>query len=238
MVEPVTGSPAFQAFETREAAADHVATLIEGALRQQLAVAGRASLLLSGGSTPGPVFERLSAVGLDWASVSIGLVDERWVPEEDSRSNAALIKRTLLKDAAAEAQFEPMYTGAPDPAAGESQVEATYRLLFEAPPIMLLGMGPDGHTASWFPGTENLEVLLDPNAVQLVGAVDATDAPVAGDMPHRMTINAHALVQASLTVLYITGEDKRGVLEDRAATLPIHHAERLLGSRLKEVWAP
>ena len=79
---------------------------------------------------------------------------------------------------------------------------------------------------------------MDVNIPTPVAAIDATGAPVAGDMPHRMTITAWMLDGAALAILYITGEDKRAVLENRAADLPIHHAERLLGDRLKEVWAP
>lgn len=229
---------AFEAFETREAAAAHVATLLEGALRTGLGAMGKASLLVSGGSTPGPVFDQLSHAALDWGDVSVGLVDERWVARDDPRSNAGLVERTLLKNAAAAASFADMKTGHATPRAAEAEVDLRYRSLFAVHPLMLLGMGPDGHTASWFPGADGLEAAMAEQSETYVSAIDATGAPVAGDMPHRMTLNANAVRSASLAVLFITGEEKRAVLEARGADLPVHHAERLLGSRLKTVWAP
>ncbi len=230
---------AFEAFETREAAAAHVAALLEGALRFELELAGYVSLLVSGGSTPGPVFERLSMADLDWQWVSVGLVDERWVDEDDPRSNAALVKRTLLRGPAAAAKFTGMKTAHSDPFAAAASANEAYLSFFTTRPVMLLGMGGDGHTASWFPGAEGLETAMaDVDDGPFVAAIDATGAPVAGDMPHRMTLTGSAFASAALTVLYITGDDKRAVLQDTTGDLPIHHAERLLGTSLKEVWAP
>ncbi|MCI4643170.1 MAG: 6-phosphogluconolactonase [Hyphomonadaceae bacterium] len=234
----MTGTPAFAVCDSREAAADHIAYLLEGALRAQLTLQGRASLLLSGGSTPGPVFDRLATVELNWSAVTVGLVDERWVPDELGGSNAALLRQTLLTGRAEAARFVPMYNGAASPAEGLVEAEAAYAPLFEVPPLVLLGMGPDGHTASWFPGAKGLVEALDTGHSHMLAAIDATGAPVAGDMPHRMTVTAAAIARACFAVLYITGEEKRAVLENTGANLPIHHAERVLGDKLKEVWAP
>ncbi|MEO0466729.1 MAG: 6-phosphogluconolactonase [Pseudomonadota bacterium] len=228
-----------KAFEARDDAANHVATLMTGALAQQLASNGSASLLLSGGSSPGPVFDRLSTTDIDWANVSVGLVDERWVPEEDPRSNAALVRKSLLQGKAASAAFTPMYTTASGTLAEAAPgVDAAYVPLCDGAPVVLLGMGPDGHTASWFPGASGLDAAMDPDGDVFVSAIDATGAAVAGDMPHRMTITARTLLGAGLIVLYITGQEKRSVLDARDANLPIHFAERLLGDRLMKVWAP
>ena len=226
-------------FETRDAAAAHVATLIEGALVQQLAAAGTASLLLSGGSTPGPVMEHLSRSELDWSNIMTGLVDERWVPLDDPRSNAGLVHSHLLQNRAAASAFLPMYTEAASTLSEAApMIDTAYASLMETNPVTLLGMGPDGHTASWFPGVSGLEAVIDSDGSACVLDIDATGAPVAGDMPYRMTITAAALARAGLTVLYITGEEKRAVLEAKDKDLPIHHAERVLGHRLIKVWAP
>ena len=235
----MSDAPTFAAFASRDEAADHVAALLEGALRNEIGSGTTlTTLLVSGGSTPGPVFERLSQADLDWSEVSVGLVDERWVDEEDPRSNAGLVKRTLLTGKAQAARFLPMKTRHPSAGEAVRAVDDLYLPHFSLRPIILLGMGPDGHTASWFPGAQGLEAAMAVDQDPYVAAIDATGAPVAGDMPHRMTLTGQAIATAGFAILYITGEEKRAVLEDRAANLPIHYAERILGSRLKEVWAP
>lgn len=231
--------PELQRFETRDAAADYVAETIETALRDALDTHDAAALLVSGGSTPGPVFERLSHADLDWASVAVGLVDERWVDETDARSNAMLVKDALLQNNAAYADFTPMHQ--PEAVFPEEALEAmnaAYRPLMALSPTLLLGMGADGHTASWFPNAKGLAEAMDPNRPAFISAIDATGAPIAGDTPHRATLTAFALDRAKYAILFITGEEKRTVLEERDADLPVHFAERLLGERLCEAWAP
>lgn len=230
---------AFEAFDTREAAAAHVAALLEGALRADVgADTALTTLFVSGGSTPAPVFQHLSCADLAWGDVTVGLVDERWVEADDPRSNAGLVRGKLLTDRAAAARFIAMKTSVADPFSAVAEIEALYAPHFARPPIILLGMGADGHTASWFPGASGLEVAMEADQERYVAAIDAAGAPVAGDMPHRMTLTARAIATASLAILHITGQEKRAVLEHRDANLPIHHAERLLGPRLKTVWSP
>jgi len=225
-------------FPTRDEAEIFLSGLMEGVLRLQLEQDVHAGLLLSGGSTPGPVYERLSRADLDWSRVDIGLVDERWVELGDEQSNAGLVSRTLLQNQAASAYFMPMKTPDPTAEAGAEQIEPRYGRLLDTGPLMVLGMGTDGHTASWFPTIVQLEDIMDPDNEAAVAAIDATGAALAGGVPNRITVTGRALDSASVTVLYITGEEKRRVLEDRSAGLPIHLAEDVLGERLVKVWAP
>lgn len=225
-------------FETRPEAIAFTSGLVEGALLRALDTSQRASLLLSGGSTPGPAYSRLSRADLDWHRVDVGLVDERWVEPEDPRSNAGLITKTLLQERAAKARFHLMKTADDTPFEGVDGAALAYDAFAAEPDVIVLGMGTDGHTASWFPGAEGLDEAMNPEAPYTVAGIDATGAPVAGDMPHRMTLTAKSIANARLAILLITGEDKRAVLENRDANLPIHYAEQILGDRLKEVWAP
>ncbi|HSR66162.1 MAG TPA: 6-phosphogluconolactonase, partial [Xanthomonadaceae bacterium] len=84
------------------------AIAIAGALRRCLERKPRARLLLSGGTTPAPVFRALARAPLEWARVDVGLVDERWLRPDDHDSNAWLVRTQLLHDRAAAARFEPL----------------------------------------------------------------------------------------------------------------------------------
>ncbi|MEM7768095.1 MAG: 6-phosphogluconolactonase [Pseudomonadota bacterium] len=225
-------------FSSRPEAELFISAMMEGVLRLQLEHDVHAGLLLSGGSTPGPVYERLSRCDIDWTRVDVGLVDERWVEQGDARSNAGLLAGTLFQNQAASAHFLPMKTPDATPAAGAPKLETRYGRLLDLGPLVMLGMGTDGHTASWFPGVPGIEQVMDPDTAEAVAAIDATGSAVAGDMPHRITVTGRALEAASIVILYITGHQKRRVLENRAANLPIHMAEDILGDRLVEVWAP
>ncbi|GGD33941.1 6-phosphogluconolactonase [Sinisalibacter lacisalsi] len=179
---------------------------IAGALNGVLVTGERASLAVPGGTTPGPLFDVLSAISLDWERVDVLLTDERWVPETSPRSNARLLRERLFVDKAAAANFVPFYTGgeAPDPdlAYVASQVEALAPLT-----VVLLGMGEDMHTASLFPGAENLEKALRPNAPGLV----SMDAPDAGEP--RVSLSAEMINGAMNRHLVIVGPAKRAALE-------------------------
>ncbi len=82
-----------------------LADILASALKQTLLTHDRASLAVPGGTTPGPIFDNLCSVDLDWARVDVLLTDERWVPESAARSNTALLRRRLLVDRAAAARL-------------------------------------------------------------------------------------------------------------------------------------
>lgn len=126
---------------------------VEIARHLQAAIASRdqATLAVSGGKTPLPLFARLSRSDIEWDKVTVTLVDERWVPEQHPDSNARLVKTGLLKGRARYARFLGLMTGAADPFTAEEQLD---RRLGELPlplDVVVLGMGEDGHTASYFP---------------------------------------------------------------------------------------
>jgi 6-phosphogluconolactonase len=171
----------------------------------------RASLCVPGGTTPGPVFDVLSGVRLDWDRVTIFLNDERWVPETNPRSNGRLLRQRLLTGRAAEAEFLPLYA---DTDAPEAALEPLSEAITPHLPIsvLLLGMGADMHTASLFPGADRLAEALAPDAPVLL----PMRAEGAGEP--RVTLTARVLADAMSIHVLIKGEDKRAALE-RALTL-------------------
>jgi 6-phosphogluconolactonase len=175
-----------------------------------------ASFCVPGGTTPGPIFDVLSEVNLDWDRVSVFLNDERWVGEDSPRSNTALLRKHLLTGKAASAHLVPLYLPTPQP---EDALEALIAGFEGNLPIsvLLLGMGADMHTASLFPGADNLEAALDDKAPILM-AMRANGA----DEP-RITLTAPVLKDAMSIHIVITGAEKRAALE-RAAHLPASQA--------------
>ncbi len=194
------------------ALANKIAGELGAALRSQ----GQASLCVPGGTTPGPVFDMLSAVDLDWANVSVFLNDERWVGEDSPRSNTRLLRQHLLQNNAAAARLIPLYQPAEQP---EEAMEALAAGIAPHLPIsvLLLGMGADMHTASLFPGADRLEeALADDAPILLPMRADDAGEP-------RITLTAPVLRGALNTHILITGADKRAAIT-HAASLPEREA--------------
>ena len=219
------------------AATDYIADKIE----RSLADVSSARLLLSGGSSPRPIYEELSLRDLNWSNVTIGLVDERWVNADNKGSNAAFIQSTLLQNQAEAAQFVAMKTDHKTAQEAASTVSETYVRNFATPYISVMGMGLDGHTASWFPNAADLSSALDIDNRNFTCAFDATGCEVAGNFPWRMTMTLPAVMGSEEIILLIAGEAKRAVFE-QAAKVSVHDApvKTLLnaGSRLTVFWGP
>ena len=182
-----------------------LANRLAGELGDCLRRHDHASFAVPGGTTPVHVFEDLSAAELDWSRVHVLLTDERWVPEDDERSNARLIRERLLIDRASGAVEVaiPRGGGPEDGARAWSE-----RLGPELPiSVLLLGMGADMHTASLFPGAEGLEAAMAPGAPPAL-AIRAPGAPEP-----RVTLTAPALTGAMSKHILITGDDKREAVE-------------------------
>jgi 6-phosphogluconolactonase len=187
--------------------ADKIASELGEFLRRD----GHASLCVPGGTTPGPVFDTLSGVDLDWANVAVFLNDERWVGEDSPRSNTRLLRERLFRGPAAAANLIPLYAPAPNP---EDRLEELAQGLLPHLPIsvLLLGMGADMHTASLFPGADRLAEALSPDAPPLM----ALRADAAGEP--RITLTAPVLKAAFRTHILLRGQEKREAME-RAMTL-------------------
>ena len=206
-------------FESREKLLDALFEVVQGSLQKDLAENPNVTLMLSGGSTPGPLYERLSQAELEWSRVHVALVDERWVEASHEASNQRLIQRTLRQNRASEASFLAMKNKAGTPFAGEVECQAQCATLPVPYSVCLLGMGPDGHTASLFPNARGLEQALDSS--ELCAAIEANPSEVTGAWVERMTLTPKAIFGAKKLVLLITGEDKWQVYETAKAAVDI-----------------
>ena len=193
-------------FTDREQMLDALYDAVVADLEQALATRAPATLLLSGGSTPAPLYRRLANAPLDWARVDIALVDERWVHKDDPGSNERLLRETLLQGAAAAAAFTGMKNDQPTAAEAVDDCNRRYAALPSPYCLCLLGMGPDGHTASLFPAARGLQQAL--SARQHCAAIMARPSAVTGDNLERMTMTPWSILQARKLVLLISGEDK------------------------------
>jgi len=134
--------------------------LLETSANDAIAARGAFNLALSGGNTPKPVFEAFAKRDIDWDKVVITFGDERCVPPDDEQSNYLMARRTLLDAIPIPAANVLRMKGEIDPTEAAREYEAELRAragggVFRHD-LILLGMGPDGHTASLFPGTPAL----------------------------------------------------------------------------------
>lgn len=185
--------------------AGHIASLLVADINRR----GSASMAVSGGSTPKGLFARLANCELDWSRVWVTLVDERWVEPDHDDSNERLVRENLLQNHARTANFVGLKSPGNDAAAG---LAATAKQLAPLPrpfTCVVLGMGGDGHTASWFPQASNLAQLTDPAGAAELGATDPVTAP-----HQRITLTLPAVLNSGEIILHITGDEKRAVLAE------------------------
>ncbi len=222
-------------FADREALAaaltGHVGTILE----QAVAARGESALCVSGGRTPILFFETLSKLDLDWEAVTILLADERWVPETNSRSNAALVREHLLHENAARARFLPFYQSGMSIENGA--VAFANRISQLKLEVVVLGMGEDGHTASLFPDAPEINDALAEEALAVLVTRPASQ-PEA-----RITLSAKKLKSAANVILHIEGQSKRVVLEKAALEgavkdMPIRKFLGNFQDPLQVYWSP
>lgn len=211
---PESSAPyAFHAHANRDVWTWAAAVSIAAEVRRELIVQPRARLLLSGGSTPGPVYRALSQAPLDWERVDVGLVDERWLLPDDPDSNARLVHRDLLRDHAAVARFEPMTQAGRNLEGAVATANAHARRVAA---VAVFGMGDDGHTASLFPGMQGLDrALASPRDYV---AVDASGCPGAQQWTSRISLTPHGISRIAHRLLLIQGARKRAAFEQAIAS--------------------
>lgn len=202
------------------------AAATEAQLMTGLAERGHASLVATGGRSPGPVYDRLSKADLDWAHVAVTLSDERHVDADSPNANARLLRERLFVGAAAKAQFLPL----------TDYAEPALRKLTPFDAVML-GMGEDGHIASLIPGSPVLAHAMDP-----AGEALTAESPRGFGSPPvaRITLTFAALLQSRAIFLLIAGEAKREVIERAQADdgLPVGAILRQDRVPVRVFWTP
>lgn len=155
------------------------------------------SIVLTGGSTPGSAYRHAAELQPDWSSVTLWWGDERCVPPDDERSNYRLAKETLLDVLEKPPASMHRIRGEAPPAEAAAELDAA--LAGVTLDLLLLGLGPDGHMASLFPGSPQLGVT----------DLRATDGP-AGLEPwvHRVTFTVPTIQSAERVVFLVSGSGK------------------------------
>lgn len=190
------------------AVAEEISRLADAAVREK----GRFDLALSGGNTPRRIYELLARgyrERLPWPHVHLFWGDERYVPPDHPRSNFRMVREALLDPLGLPAaNIHPMPTSYARPEDAARTYEADLRSHFAggepAFDLVLLGIGPEGHTASLFPGSKALD-----EASRWV-----VDVRVPADPPERLTMTLPVLNSARNVFFLVAGKDKQAILRE------------------------
>ena len=199
------GGPRVVVLEDAEAVARHAADTLASAIESARREGRELHIALAGGSTPRRAYELLADVDGSWAHVHLWLGDERCVPEDHPEANVRMVGESLLaNDRAQPPVLHPVASPeVPEDAAWLYGREVLARMPDAVFDLVLLGMGPDGHTCSLFPGHPVLDVR------------EAPVAPVRGSPkppPERVTLTLPVLRRARFTLLLAAGDGKRDAL--------------------------
>ncbi len=225
-------------FEDSDTMAEALASEIAHQLGRSIQIRGHAVMAVSGGKTPTKMFKALSQAEIDWTDVTITLVDERWVDIEDTRSNAKMVSENLLVGRASFARFVPFFQSGQTAQQAEAEIGMIIDRLSKPFDVVVLGMGRDGHTASWFSDADNLAEATSPRTNLAVKAMHSKNAGVT-----RITLTLPLLIASRFLALHLEGAEKRSVLEQALANgdanrLPIRHVLQNRSQELNIFWSP
>ena len=199
-------------FNSREELVSKLASDLTQYVQEIMETKGYCRMLLSGGTTPKPVYECFASMIQCPEKVLVGLVDERFVPLSSDYSNERMISAALGEGF----KMEGMVANSFDIQDNLVQIRERYKPFLGETDITILGMGTDGHTASIFPGDEASDKIRKSDDVNIFN----TMAPVYPEQ--RITCSTEMIVRSGVIILLITGTDKREVLANDNKRLPIH----------------
>ena len=212
-----TGGRELEVFPDLEALSEAAAEIVVDIARDSVQARGRFSIALAGGNTPRRTYQLLGERHrgeIDWSRWQVLFGDERFVPSDDQRSNYKMARDALLSDASIpDSHVHPIPTDTATVGDAADAYDRTLRhVLADGTPtsaidLVLLGVGPDGHTASLFPGSP---VLAE--RTQWARAVEAPTT-VQPAVP-RVTLTLPCLNAARTVLFLIAGNDKRPVVVD------------------------
>lgn len=209
MTRPVGQKGHWHEFGSPEALAEALASRIARALQEAIAARGAATLAVSGGRTPKRLLKALAVAPIAWEKVTVVLVDERFVPPDDERSNERLVRERLMHGRAAAARFVPLYRPGVCVEEAAEKADAVVSTLPAPLDVVVLGMGPDGHTASFFPDARGLDALYANHEGRAVLPVHAESA---GEP--RLTLSMQLLAGARLPVVHIESDERKTILTE------------------------
>lgn len=215
-------------YELTEMLSKSIAKRLDEAIRTK----GKATLIVSGGSTPIPLFKRLCQIPLAWKHIEVGLCDERWLPPSNEASNENLVKKYLLQEKASRAAFTGMYIEGMEPEEAQGMCEKKLQASLIPFDVVILGMGNDAHTASLFPQNSKLHEAFDLDNKAHCIAIEPHTAPYK-----RMSLTRQAILGAAHIFLHFEGEEKLKVYQkairgDDMYSMPIRS---VLNQEIKDI---
>jgi len=195
----------FKEFPDKQSLIKNLTKDVFEALSLGIAKNQKGALVVSGGSTPKPFFQELQKAELDWSKIYLTLADERWVSTDHADSNKKLVRENLVSK---ELNIISLKNQAETPFLGVSKANQDLATLPKPFDVVLLGMGDDGHTASFFPGSKDLASALYPESKDTLCA-GLTPPPYAAHP--RMTLTLPTLLNAKKIIILFTGIEKKNV---------------------------
>ena len=228
-------SVGFYSANNSESLASDLCQSIGEILNEAIRKKGRACMAVSGGSTPIPLFKEFSLLSIDWKKVDLTLVDERWVDPKNTDSNELLIRTHLITNKASKVNFIPLKNNSKTVQGGQKNSEEMLKNITLPFDVIVLGMGPDGHTASLFPCSEEISDAMDLNNPNMLILTSPKTAPY-----QRISLTAKVITESKNIFLHLNGSSKLHTLESAmeykdSSKMPIY---AFLENGLSIYWSP
>jgi len=225
----------FYSTNNSESLATDLCQCIGEILTEAIRKKGRASMAVSGGSTPIMLFKEFSLLSIDWTKIDLTLADDRWVDAKNADSNELLVRTHLIKNKAAKVNFIPLKNDSKTAKEGQIYSEKMLRKITPPFDVVVLGMGSDGHTASLFPCSDELPEAMNLNNSNYLISTSPKTAPY-----ERISLTARVIFDSKNVFLHLNGSSKLHTLESAmeykdSNKMPIY---TFLKNGLSIYWSP